>query len=159
MKVLSTRLGALEIAQDQIITFPKGIPGFEEEKGFVLIPAGQDNPFNFLQSIQEADLCFILTEPHLFFNDYEVEISEEIQEVLSIQKAEDVLVYSIVTIKDDLQKATANLQAPVVINMNNKLAKQFILNDQRFTTRQPLFPQNACPQVVSSKEAACTKED
>jgi len=153
MQIESTRLGTIEIDKDRIINFPQGIPGFLEEKQFVLIPMGEDNPFFFLHSVTNKDLSFIVIEPHIFFRDYELMLSEELIESLSIDKPEDVAIYTIVTIKDDIKKATTNLQAPIVVNAVKLVAKQYILNDSQYLTRQPLFPQKS-----NTDEVAVTNE-
>lgn len=151
MILQSDKLGEIEIEQDKIITFPQGIPGFPEDRDYVIIPAGtDDNPFYFLQSTSDAELCFIMTEPHSFYSDYDFELSEEIVQQLAIEQPEDVLIYSLVTLKDELKQATTNLQAPVVINVKNKKARQFIMNDTKFHTRTPLFPQ----EVIAAQQVA-----
>ncbi|OEF97709.1 flagellar assembly protein FliW [Desulfuribacillus alkaliarsenatis] len=161
MQIESTRLGTIEIDKDKIINFPSGIPGFQDDKQFVLVPMGEDNPFLFLQSVTDKNLCFILVEPHVFFNDYDIMLSEELVESLSIEKSEDVAIYTIVTIKDDLKKATTNLHAPLVVNAGKFLAKQYIISDGNYLTRQPLFPQEAMAskEVAVATEAAPAKED
>ena len=67
--IATTRFGDLEIDEAEIIRFPDGIPGFLEEKEFVMIPLGENEPFVFLQSLNEGDLAFLLTNPFLFFKD------------------------------------------------------------------------------------------
>lgn len=140
MQIESARLGTIEIEQDKIIHFPQGILGFQEERQFALIPAGEDNPFYFLQSVTSADICFIVTEPHLFFKDYDIELIEEVVETLSIAKAEDVAIYTIVTIKENFKQSTTNLQAPLVVNANNFTALQYVVDSDQYITRQQLFP-------------------
>ncbi|MFZ3371710.1 MAG: flagellar assembly protein FliW, partial [Desulfitobacteriaceae bacterium] len=60
MKIESTRFGELEVAEEQLINFPHGIPGFPDEKTFVYLLHGTESPFSFLQSTTEANLTFLL---------------------------------------------------------------------------------------------------
>ncbi len=140
MQIESVRLGTIDIEEEKIINFPQGILGFPEEQRFALIPAGENNPFYFLQSTIDPVISFVVTEPHLFFHDYEVGLSDEIVEQLLIERSEDVAIYSIVTLREPFKQSTTNLQAPLVVNVKKFTAVQFILGDERYATKQPLFP-------------------
>ncbi|MBH9787643.1 flagellar assembly protein FliW, partial [Clostridioides difficile] len=73
--------------------------------------------------------------------DYSFDISEEDREQLQIEKEEDVLPYSIVTMKETFQDSTINLLAPVILNMAKKRGKQIVLQDNKaFPLRYPMQP-------------------
>ena len=70
MKLHTKNFGLLEIEEEKIIAFPEGIPGFEEEKEFVIINnEDEENPFCWLQSVNNPDLAFVITTPFLIFSD------------------------------------------------------------------------------------------
>lgn len=140
MRIESVRLGTIDIEEEKIINFPQGILGFPDEQQYVLIPLGENNPFYFLQSVTDPAVSFVVTEPHLFFHDYEVELSDDIVEQLSIVKPEDVAMYSIVTLREPFKQSTTNLQAPLIINVATRKAAQYILGNEHYLTKHPLFP-------------------
>jgi flagellar assembly factor FliW len=127
----------IEINESDILHFEHGLPGFEEEKEFVLLPM-EGTPFSTLQSLSTKHLAFFTTNPFLFFREYDFELEESVQEKLKIKEETDVLVQVILTIQEPLDKSTANLQAPVVINVKENLAKQVVLTDNRYLTRHVL---------------------
>lgn len=127
----------IEIQQKDVLYFDQGIPGFEEEKEFVLLPM-EGTPFSTLQSISTKDLAFFTTNPFLFFQDYDFELAKSYQDQLRIKNESDVLVQVILTINEPLEESTANLQAPIVINAKENLAKQIILIDTNYRTRHAL---------------------
>ncbi len=127
----------IEIQHKDVLYFDQGIPGFEEEKEFVLLPM-EGTPFSTLQSISTKDLAFFTTNPFLFFQDYDFELAKSYQDQLRIKNESDVLVQVILTINEPLEKSTANLQAPIVINAKENLAKQIILVDTNYRTRHAL---------------------
>ncbi|MCM3731585.1 flagellar assembly protein FliW [Fictibacillus nanhaiensis] len=127
----------IEINESDILHFAHGLPGFEDEKQFILLPM-EGTPFSTLQSVFTKDLAFFTTNPFLFFKKYDFELPESVQEQLKIKEESDVLVQVILTIQEPLDKSTANLQAPVVINVNENLAKQVVLTDNRYKTRHEL---------------------
>lgn len=129
MKIDTKFLGQVEVEKEQLITFEEGIPGFPEEKQFVLIPFGENTPFIILQSTNTVQTGFVLAFPYLFKADYAFDLSDEDVEALSIEKQEDIITYAIVTLKDTLPNSTINLLAPIVINTKKQQGKQIILKD------------------------------
>lgn len=141
MDMMTTQFGLLEYEQDDVITFPSGMPGFEHRTAFLLIPAqvSDENSFWFLQSIQEGELSFILLDTLSFFPHYEFQLHEGDIEKLQAEEAIDLRVLTVVTLKGDLQSATTNLRAPVMINHKLKLGRQVLLTGVSYSLRQPLF--------------------
>jgi flagellar assembly factor FliW len=119
------------------IFFKRGLPGLENCRRFTLHAIG-DNPFfYYLQSLENEEIGFILIDPFSCFSGYVLELEISEKEDLRITKKEDVLVLSTVTIKGD-KKMTVNLAAPIVINLEEKLAKQIIISDNPALIRMPL---------------------
>lgn len=131
--------GEVEVQEKDIYQFPKGLPGFEEETEFALIP-WEDTPFSYLQSVREKDLSFLLVSPFTFVTEYSFELSEVDKEELEI--AEQVSVYSLVTIHSQTNKSTMNLLAPVVLNPEKRLGKQVILHQSIYETRHLIWSED-----------------
>src|SRR6478609_2678770 len=74
MDIATTRFGRLEVNEERIITFPHGLLGFPQHQRFALIQTGEENYFFWLQSVDEPSLAFVVTDPSIFFKDYEVPI-------------------------------------------------------------------------------------
>lgn len=141
MKIQTTRFGEIEVADSSVITFNKGIPGFEEYKQYLLIPADEkgETPFFFLQSIEEAGVSLFLLNPFSFFNDYGINLQDHIVEGLELTEPTDALVLTTVTVKGDLKEATTNLKAPIVFNIKSQLGMQVVLDNKDYLIKQPLF--------------------
>jgi flagellar assembly factor FliW len=127
----------IEVQDSEILSFEQGIPGFEDEKQFILLPI-EDTVLSLLQSVRTKELAFITTDPFFFFKDYDFELSTGDLERLEIQDQSDVCVQVIITVTDPYEKSTANLQAPVVINSKNRKCKQIVLSDGRYRTKHLL---------------------
>ncbi|WP_019153841.1 flagellar assembly protein FliW [Robertmurraya massiliosenegalensis] len=138
MKIQTKFLDEIEIKVEEIINFPNGIPGFEGEKRFVLLPLEDESPFRILQSVTKEQVGFILGFPFVFNKDYSFVISDEDKEFLNVKKEEDVIVYSIVSIKEPFRESTLNLKAPLLMNLQSKIGKQIILHDEKFSLRYPI---------------------
>ena len=140
-KINTDRFGEIEIDEKRIIHFKDGIPAFEEEHEFVILPYDEESPYYFMQSLNKPDLAFLLTIPEIFFPDYSAEIDDETVEELKIKDAEKILVYALITIPNgSVRYMTANLLAPLVINLENMQAKQIVMEKSNYTTKHRLFP-------------------
>ncbi|NMB45745.1 MAG: flagellar assembly protein FliW [Firmicutes bacterium] len=137
MRVTTTRFGELEVADSEIITFPRGILGFEAVKQYILLDGS--GPFGFLQAIEEPDLTFVVIDPRFIVQEYKVEVPKyEVQEI-EIEEPSQAVALSIVTIPANPQEMTVNLQAPLLINPSNRRAKQVVLTDHDYNMRHPVF--------------------
>ena len=139
MKISTSYHGDIEIDNQQTLTFNQGIPGFLEETEFVILPLPEAEAFQVLQSIQTKELAFIITDPFQFFLDYDFQLELQEIEKLQLQQAEDAAVYVLLTMSDSVEKITANLQAPVIINTKQQLAKQVILMNTAYETKHRIF--------------------
>ena len=140
MIIQSTRFGELEVAADQLINFPHGIPGFPDEQSFAYMPQDATSPFSFIQSTTEANLFFLLADPFAFFKDYEFILDDEVAKELDLSPKNPPQVLLIATVKGNLADMTVNLLAPLVINEANRMGRQIILDNREYSTCDKLFP-------------------
>lgn len=110
-----------------------------EETEFVILPLPEAEAFQVLQSIQTKEVAFIITDPFQFFLDYDFQLEPQEIEKLQLQQVEDAAVYVLLTMSNSVEKITANLQAPVIINTKKQLAKQVILMNTAYETKHRLF--------------------
>lgn len=136
MKIETRFFGEVEIEEKSIITFEKGIPGLEHLQKFIILDLEDNQNIKCLQSLEEASICLLITTPWTYFKDYEIQLSdEEISELDLISEA-DASVYNVITVRGD--KITANLMAPVVINVINNKGRQIILSESKYSIRQEI---------------------
>ena len=88
---------------------------------------------------EESEISFATVNPFDIYSEYEINLNEETIKELEVERPEDVLVLSIITLGKTLETSTMNLKAPVVINIKNCLGKQFILQNERYETKHPLI--------------------
>ena len=143
-KVYTSRFGEIEVDEKKIVHFKNGIPAFEEEHEFIILPYDEESPYYFMQSVKSPDLAFLLTIPFLFFPEYSFEVDEETEKELDITNRDEIFYYTMVTIPNgSIRYMTANLLAPVVLNSKNMQAKQVVLEKSNYTTKHRLFPEPA----------------
>jgi flagellar assembly factor FliW len=131
-----------------VIEMPAGLPGFPDARRFVLVEWGEaGSPFSLLRSIDHADLEFLVAAPVVLFPDYEVELDDAAVDLLALTRAEDALVLVLITVTDRAEDATANLLAPIVVNLVTMAATQVVLPTAPVEDlRRPLW--TAAPALV-----------
>ncbi|MFC4387024.1 flagellar assembly protein FliW [Gracilibacillus marinus] len=147
MQIETKYFGQLDVKEEEIITFPNGIPGFIEEKSFVLLPFDEGGLFQVLQSTNGVDPAFIVVDPFLFVKEYQIELDDATLEQLEIEKEQQVRIVSIVTVKEPLTASTANLKAPIVINQEKQIAKQVLTLQTTYETREKIFNKTSKEEV------------
>ena len=141
-KVNTVRFGAIEIDESKVVRFEQGIPAFEDEHEFLIIPYDEASPYVFLQSLSTPDLAFLMTMPFIFFPEYEFEVDDDSLARLGIKGQDELLIYVLLTLPGGrVQEMTANLMAPVIITTTNMQARQIVLDKSRYNTKHRLFPE------------------
>jgi flagellar assembly factor FliW len=137
MIIETSRFGELEVDQDRLITFESGILGFPDAHEYALIQTGEGSAFYWLQSVDRKELAFVVCDPRLFVADYKIPIKQEELKPVQLEDLEKAQVFVIVNKVDDL--LTGNFQGPLVVNVENRKARQLVLSDKRYSTRHPLL--------------------
>ena len=148
MDIESTRFGKLSVDDARVIDFPKGLLGFPNHTRFALIQTGEENYFFWLQSVDEPNLAFVVTDPTIFFKEYEVPVREETWQELQLADEGDLQCFVICNKVGEW--LTGNLLGPLVVNAANRLAQQVVLTEKKWTTRQPLLKLGAPVPLAKS---------
>ncbi len=139
LTVKSSRFGEVEVPADRVITLPQGMIGFPQLRRYVLIRHREDSPFFWLQSLEASELAFVVVNPLIFDPQYKFTLSNAETKLLAVEDPSQIQVWVVVTIpagKPD--QMTANLKAPLVINLANRQAAQIILDDAKYSVQHPL---------------------
>lgn len=148
MHLETTRFGALTLDEANILTFPDGLPGFEECHRFTFVPhhlASGDkcSPFEWLQSLDDGALAFLAIDPRHVFSAYAPHLPPNELAALELNSASPgQRLYALLTIPPgDPCGITANLLAPIVVNPAAQLAKQVVAHGDEYSLRHRLLPE------------------
>ncbi len=137
MNKIKTRFGEVEYYPENTIEFPHGLIGFEHLRRFIVMPKSKEGPLFWIQSVEEPEIAFVLTDPTRFFLDYGVAPDAAEREKLEIGKKDECLLLVVVTVPAD-RKITLNLLAPILFAPKTKRCLQVVLEKSNFSTRVPL---------------------
>lgn len=164
-QVETSRFGQVEVEDERCLTLIAPIIGFEDHEKFALLDHSEDSPFKWLQSFSDPELAFVVTMPALFGLDYEFELPDEATTALELKTAENVLVFTLVTIPEENPALmTTNLLGPIVMNTENQKAMQVVLNDsEKYGTKVRLITdeelEEAAEQQPQAEEASLAQTE
>jgi flagellar assembly factor FliW len=149
-QINSRYFGKFDTREREVVNFPCGLPGFEEQTHYAALSIPGQEPILYLQSLTRAELCLITLPARVFRPDYELELNPEEREALglpagsNLRIGKDVACQVIVTV-DQTREPSANLAAPLVINLANHLGMQVFQAGADYSFRHPLAE---IPQLV-----------
>lgn len=143
MVVRTERFGDISIDEAAIIHFPEGILGFEHVKRYVLVSRNASETIRFLQAVDEPSLAFAVMDPYLFRPDYAPQLWDEDRRALEWDGQSTLTILTILTVPEDVENVTANLMAPVIINVEKRLGRQVVQGYSEYSTRHRILDEIA----------------
>ena len=134
MKTILTRFGEVEYDPANLLHFPAGLIGFPTLHEFIVMPNKKEGPLFWIQSVDEPEIAFVLTDPSNFFPKYQVEPDESEKNSLNINSDDECYILSVVTVPPD-QKITLNLAAPILFSPRTNRAIQVILEKTDYKSK------------------------
>lgn len=126
---------------------PHGLVGVPEAQRYALTRwGGDDSPYALLRALDVDGLEFVVVPPAVFFPDYAPVVDDELVDDLDLHTAEDAVVLVIVTVADPVDRSTANLLGPIVVNRHTHRAAQAVLSPDEHDARHPLVTPGAASQ-------------
>jgi flagellar assembly factor FliW len=141
----TTNFGTIFFTPESVFEFPNGLPGFEDRHRFLPVQNPHTAPILFLQSLEEPSLCFTTLPIWVIDPQYRLYIMEQDLEVLELPAdrqpliGSEVLCLAVLSIRNT--GTTANLLAPVVVNLKNYRAVQAVTSESEYSHQHLLFPQ------------------
>ena len=142
MKVETRIFGTVDIAEDKIIRFPRGIVGFPDLTDFALVHDEDKGPsvgIRWMQSLQETNFAMPVMDPLTVVADYNPTVEDELLKGLGEFKEENTLVLVTLTVPKEIKNMTINLQAPFIINADTRMAAQVIVDSDKYPVRFPIY--------------------
>ncbi len=144
-----SRFGACSFSDEEVLSFPWGLPGFPELRRFVALQVADQDRFVWLQSLDNEKVAIPMVDPWSIYDDYEPRLPQYAQSALDIRTAEEFAVYAVVVVTGQAHEMTVNLLAPVVINLRTRIGRQVPLENQAYAIRTPV-PRKGAGEALAS---------
>jgi len=140
MILQTLRFGDIEVDQNKKVIFTDGLPGFENLSMFFVLVLEDTSPIYWLQSMEDPAITLPVLNPFEILGDqYALEISDQEVETLRLDDEQDLLVVLVTVIPEDMSKMTANMAAPVLINVKRGIGKQVFIDNRECPVRFPIY--------------------
>ena len=142
MKITTRVFGEIDIEESKIIHFQGGIVGFPALTDFALIHDAEkdsENPIRWMQSMQEPNFAMPVMDPLAVCPDYNPTVEDEMLKPIGELNPDSILVLVTLTVPQDVKKMSVNLQAPFIINADERKAIQLIVDPDRYEVRFPIY--------------------
>lgn len=138
MEVDTKARGVITVDEKQRLSFPEGLFGFEDFTDYVLFESEYE-PFLWLQSTEKKALAFLVVDPFLICDDYELDVDDRVLSRIDVSSPSDVFVLAILTVPAEGNPVTMNLQGPVIVNKRNNKCLQVVIADPKWGTKHDLL--------------------
>ena len=137
----TSRFGALTVEDGDAVVFPKGIPGFDDHREWVI--AGEDDdPIKWLQSVHDADVALPVTPPSVILDRYAPRFADEELEEVRLGSDENMMLLVVLSLPPGAPwDMTANLRAPIVLNHVKRIGKQIIALNEDYPLKAEVLPE------------------
>ncbi|MCR4588471.1 MAG: flagellar assembly protein FliW [Lachnospiraceae bacterium] len=140
---INTRIfGTIGVDEERIIHFADGIIGFPDMKDFTLIHDAENEAqvkIHWLQSIQEPSFAMPVLDPLVVQAEYNPNVEDELIKPIGELNADNLLVLVTLTVPKEIENMSVNLQAPLIINAENRKAVQVIVEDGKYPVKFPIY--------------------
>ena len=153
MILKTTRFGPVSYQEDDVLFFPRGIPAFEENHKWILA-GSDDSAIKWLQNIEDGDLALPVTSPDAIQSDYNARIPEDELRLIGSVDPKDLALLIVVSIPRNAPwNMTANLRAPILINLKTHKAVQVIALNEEYPIRHVIFPEDVREKMKAQSQA------
>lgn len=159
MQINTIRFGEVQIDEKKILTFNEGLPGLEEHKRYAVLQFEESNPIYWLHSVEDPAICLPVSDAFTLLPEYAFNIGDDDVNELELQGPEDLHVMCVLVIPDNIEEMTANLAAPVIVNLRTGKARQIILASGSYSVRYPVFAEVCRLIKEGDADAGSVKKD
>lgn len=143
MKIESPLFGEVNINPETVITFPRGLTGFERctRYQFLHEAAAEGKTggavVHYLQSLDDPAVCFSVVDPASYGLNYEFTLTDEEESLLLSGGADSSVAVMLIVYKPRAGEAvapgvSANINGPLVINVEKRLGLQKIIHSSHY---------------------------
>ncbi len=128
----------IAIDDQSIVTFEEGMVGCPEWRRFALFASPEERPIGVLQSLDDEDACFLVTDPRHIWPDYAADVDGDQLEALGAASVDELEILCTLRVHENDRSLTANLLGPLMINPRLRRGLQAVQYESDYLTDQPI---------------------
>ena len=128
MQLQTKYFGPISCEEKDMLHFPNGLFGFEDETKFFLLPfEGSNGTLLCFQSVTTPGLAFVAMNPFSLDPNYTPVLTSAELKQLGVERSQELCFYTLCVVKHPVSDSTVNLRCPIAINEDTHQAMQVIL--------------------------------
>lgn len=141
MLVKTKYFGEVELPEEKIITFDRGLIGLTDYKKFTILYdcEKEDGNIQWFQSVEEPTLALPIIKPWIIRNDYNPVVEDELLRGLGELTEENLVILLTMTVPQDIKEMSVNLKAPLIINANTRKGAQIIVENSDYEVKYKIY--------------------
>ena len=141
MLVKTKYFGEVDLPEEKIVTLERGLVGFDDYKKYTILYDSEKEESNiaWFQSVDEPTLALPVINPTLIKEDYNPQVEEELLKDLGELTDENLVVFLVMTVPEDLKQMSVNLMAPIIINADTRKGAQVIVENPEYEIRYKIY--------------------
>lgn len=149
---------SLSVGRDAKVVFPNGLLGFPDCREFFFEDTGEGSLILWLRSLDHGKdnrkICFPVLEPRVFMPQYSIKLSAVDVRELKMDSVDGNAAFCVLSIPEDITQMTANLRAPLVVNVQAGVGKQVVLQDNELSLKHPMYRELRAHQKMLDPQGA-----
>lgn len=141
MLVKTKFFGEVDLPEEKIVTFDRGIIGFEDLKKYTILYdcEKEETNISWLQSVDEPDFAMPIIKPWLVKEDYNPVVEDELLNGLGELTEENLVILLTMNVPPDLTQMSVNLKAPIIINSDTRKGAQIVVENQDYVIKYRVY--------------------
>jgi flagellar assembly factor FliW len=140
MILKTTRFGEIDYSKSEIITFFRGLPGFDDFMKFIIVETEPPSGLKWFQSLENSSLAFLVAESADLSSVYKVKLNQKDKQLIELNNDDDLKLYILLSISEgNPEEITANFHAPLAVNVKSKLAVQLITSNNSNSAEKSVY--------------------
>ena len=141
MLVKTKFFGELDLPEEKIVTFDRGIIGFENLKRFTILYdcEKEETNISWLQSVEEPGFAMPVIKPWLVKEDYNPVVEDELLSGLGELTEENLVILLTMNVPPDLTKMSVNLKAPIIMNSDTRKGAQIVVENKDYVIKYRVY--------------------
>ena len=141
MLVKTKFFGEVNLPEEKIITFDRGLIGLTDYKKFTILYdcEKEESNVSWLQCVEEPALALPVVKPWIVKEDYNPIVEDELLNHLGELTEDNLVLLLTMTVSADIKQMSVNLKAPIVINADTRKGAQIICENQDYEVKYKVY--------------------
>ncbi len=141
MLVKTKYFGEVDLPEEKIVTLERGVIGYDDYKKYTILYDSEKEESNiaWFQSVDDSAFALPIINPTLIKEDYNPQVEEELLKDLGELTDENLVVFLVMTVPEDLKQMSVNLMAPIIINADTRKGAQVIVENPEYEIKYKIY--------------------